>query len=355
MTLRPLVIATACICLAACSPASETNGNAATPAETTAQPDAPAEVTTLILRASDFDYTVTGNGKISARAIAGVYAPAAETVVRIAVRNGQHVSAGQEIARLDSRKYESEKKRLALALEKASLDMQDILISQGYDPADQSRIPAEISRLASVQSGYGQAREAYAAACASLDDMVVRAPIAGVVADLEIRPSDRPDMSKPICRIIDNSALDIQFPVLESELGIVTPGAKVEVRPFASDISVQGTVTEINPSIDDNGHINIKARLDGAAGLIDGMNARVYAHKRLGERLVVPKSAPVLRSGRQVVFTRAGDVAHWNYVTIGLENESGYTIEEGLKEGDEIIIGGNATLAHNSPVKVVGK
>lgn len=33
------------------------------------------------------------------------------------------------------------------------------------------------------------------------------------------------------------------------------------------------------------------------------MNVRVSVHRSLGEQLVIPKSAVVLRSGKQVVFT----------------------------------------------------
>ena len=68
-------------------------------------------------------------------------------------------------------------------------------------------------------------------------------------------------------------------------------------------------------------------------------------------QLVVPKSAVVLRQVRQVVFTLQGDQAIWNYVQTGLENADTYTILEGLKEGDEIIVTGNVNLAHEAKVK----
>ena len=85
------------------------------------------------------------------------------------------------------------------------------------------------------------------------------------------------------------------------------------------------------------------------------MNVRVNVHRSLGERLVIPKSAVVLRSGKQVVFTLKKGKAQWNYVQTGLENAENYSMaDDALKEGDTVIVTGNVNLAHEAPVKVVG-
>jgi hypothetical protein len=84
--------------------------------------------------------------------------------------------------------------------------------------------------------------------------------------------------------------------------------------------------------------------------MIDGMNARVRVSKNLGKRLVVPKSAVVLRSGREVVFTLEEGKAMWNYVTTGIENLDSREILEGLTAGQTVITDGNENLAHQTPV-----
>jgi len=74
----------------------------------------------------------------------------------------------------------------------------------------------------------------------------------------------------------------------------------------------------------------------------------------LGKQWVVPKSAVVLRTGRQVLFTLENGKAIWHYVQTGLENAGNYTITgETLKEGDQVIVSGNINLAHESPVTVI--
>jgi len=84
------------------------------------------------------------------------------------------------------------------------------------------------------------------------------------------------------------------------------------------------------------------------------MNVRVSIFRSLGKQWVVPKSAVVLRTGKEVVFTLEDGKAIWNYVQTGLENANSYTItSETLKEGDEVIISGNINLAHESSVVTI--
>ena len=133
-------------------------------------------------------------------------------------------------------------------------------------------------------------------------------------------------------------------------------GDKVIVTPYSDAGSKQeGRITQINPLVDDKGMVKVKASVNGKGRLFSGMNERVNVHRSLGERLVIPKSAVVLRSGKQVVFTLKKGKAQWNYVQTGLENAENYSMaDDALKEGDTVIVTGNVNLAHEAPVKVVG-
>ena len=134
----------------------------------------------------------------------------------------------------------------------------------------------------------------------------------------------------------------------------------IQVTPFAlNDTKAEGRITEINPLVDENGMVQVKAAVTDKGKLFEGMNVRVSIHRSLGKQLVVPKSAVVLRSGKQVVFkldsTRTK--ASWVYVHTGLENADSYTITssegDGLKEDDFVITSGNINLAHEAPVTII--
>ena len=163
---------------------------------------------------------------------------------------------------------------------------------------------------------------------------------------------------EPFCRVIATGNTEVDFTVLESELPLIKTGDKVEVTPYASTVGMcAGSISEINPLVDENGMVRVKARVEGGSKLFDGMNVRVSVKRALDNQMVIPKTAVVLRSGKQVLFTLKEGKAMWNYIHTGLENMTEYTLvnweADGLEEGMEVIATGNINLAHEAPVKVI--
>lgn len=314
--------------------------------------DGKAMVDTMTLRTSPMSMDIISNGRIRAREYADVYFRNAEVVSEVLVRNGQRVAKGQPLARLDLFRLNSDKARESAALSQADLEMRDVLIGQGYDPAMPESIPGEVMALARVRSGLEQAEAAYQTTLREIEEATLRAPFSGVVANVKVKAHSMAQQSEPFCRIVNDGAMGVEFPLLESELPLVKPGMEVEVTPFHGGMTHKGHVTEINPQVDDNGQVMVTAAVAGKEGLLDGMNVRVRSRQLLPERLSVPKGAVTLRSGRQVVFTLSDGKAMWNYVTTGIENLDSYEITEGLEPGMTVIVGGNENLAHESPVAV---
>lgn len=126
------------------------------------------------------------------------------------------------------------------------------------------------------------------------------------------------------------------------------------VSPFSGNENVcRGNIREINPVVDKNGMVAVKAVLDNASfKLYDGMNVRVRVQRATDKQLMIPKSALVLRNNRKVVFTCKNGLAQWVYVQTSLENSESYVVTEGLQEGDSVIYEGNINLAHESPISV---
>ena len=330
---------------------NETASNEATVTET----DKIAEVTVMELQPTVFNHEIVSNGRVSAREKVDVNFQTPGLISAIHVRNGQRIAKGQRIASLDTYKLDNQIEKEQGAVASATLEMQDVLIGQGYDPAHPEKVPDDVMKLARLRSGLQQAELTLAATEKELDNTTLVAPVSGVVANLSAKPHNMSSASEPLCRIINDSGMEVEFSVLESELPMVRPGDKVAVTPFSTTDSRTGHVTEINPMVDDNGMVKVWAAVDGGGGLIDGMNGRVSVKRAVDKALVVPKSAVVLRSGRQVVFTLDGDKAMWNYVTTGLENLNEYTVTDGLTPGMTVITSGNVNLAHEAPVKIIRK
>ena len=123
------------------------------------------------------------------------------------------------------------------------------------------------------------------------------------------------------------------------------------VTVFQDNKEMKGSISTINPIIDEHGLIRVSGILhDHVIGIPDGSHVMVNLQERLTRHLVIPREAIVYRSGRNVVFTQVNGKAHWNYVDIIHENTHKYAVSGGITTGDTIIVSGNLHLAHNTPV-----
>lgn len=321
-------------------------------------PDALAEVVTVMpLKTVDFEHELVSNGKISARTVAELKFQTSETIAQIFVKNGSRVSQGQRIAMLDTYSINNRLEQAKDALDRSRLEMQDVLIGQGYKLDSLGTVPADVMHLARVKSGFNSAQTQFNMATHDLQRATLTAPIGGVIANLFAKPHTLSSPSEVFCNIIDTRSLEVSFTVLENELGFINIDDNMKIVPFSMPgLEVSGRVSEINPWVNENGMVQIKAAVNYHARLVEGMNVRVSTFRSAGKQWVVPKTAVVLRTGKQVVFTVVDGKAIWNYVQTGLENATEYTItSETLKEGDQIIVSGNINLAHESPVSVTEK
>lgn len=346
------------ICLFLAGAAGCTHGKEKTEKEKsveTALPQVTNEVTVMTLRPTVFTHELVSNGKLSARRYVDLRFQTAEPIAKIYVRNGERVSRGQKLAELDRFRIDNSLAQARVNLEKARLELQDLLIGQGYALADSAKVPETTLKLVRLKSGYDQAFSSYQLADHESRNAVLTAPFDGIVANLFSKELNTASISEVFCTVIDPKSLEASFTVLESELPLLKAGDRVEVTPFAlADTKAEGRITEINPLVDENGMVKIKAAVNSRVPLFEGMNVRISIHRSLGKQLVIPKEAVVLRSGKQVVFTLDDQGrAKWNYIHTGLENATSFTVADGLAEEDVVITTGNINLAHEAPVKVV--
>ena len=198
----------------------------------TVLPDEISEVRALRLDYTDFHHELIANGTVSARNKADLRFQTSEVIAAIYVKNGDRVVKGQKIAMLDPFKLQNALSQARDSRERAKLDLQDVLIGQGYSLGDSARIPPEVMQIARVKSNYDQSGNQYALAEYSLQRSVLYAPFDGVVANLFAKVYNLPDASQPFCTIIDNARPEIEFKALESELAFLRTGDKFAFRPF---------------------------------------------------------------------------------------------------------------------------
>ena len=307
------------------------------------------------VRKGIFYKEILNNGKLCAVRKSEVLFEQSGKIRSVDVRNGERVEKGQLLAKVDdtTQKYELEKAQMDL--DKALLEMEDFLIGAGYTLKDTADMPKNILNVANIRSNYKSALANYVRAEKNFNDTRIVAPFASVVTNLEAKSFNPSSKYKILCELIDNSAFEVNFFILETEYQQIKKGLSVDltVAAFAND-TFPGIITCVNPSVDDNGMIKVIAQVPNKKGkLIEGMNAQIIVKIAIPNQVIIPKSAVVLRQERKVVFTNQNDsIAAWNYVEISNENSTEVAIRSAIQPGDEVIVEGNLELAHLTPISV---
>ncbi len=303
-----------------------------------------------------FEKELLSNGKLNASKKADIPFKLNEVITSIRVKNGDRVAKGAVLATLDKEITLNKLEQSRIALKKAKIEFQDILLGFGFQLKDTATVPKEILNNIKIKSNYENAQSNLKDVQRQLTETTVRAPFAGTIANLEAKPHNLPaTFNRVLCTIINASQMEVVFPILESELNATRLGKKVEVITFAdSTTPFLGKITEINPIVDKNGLVEVKATIANKNNkLFDGMNVKVKIKNRITSSIVVPKTAVLLRQDKKVVFKFRKGEAIWKYVETGAENSTEIIIKSGIKEGDRIIVSGNENLAHKSKVQVL--
>jgi RND family efflux transporter MFP subunit len=311
-------------------------------------------VNTSLVRQETFNKQILANGLVEAKNKADIRFKIAERVAHIYVKNGEFIPKGKPIATLENQLLYNQLKRAEIDFETAKNKFREEKIRFGYGKVPIEKMDTVILQSLYIRTGYHSSKNLLENARILYEQTFLRAPFSGVVANLTAKEGNFMTSSDILCTLIDPKQLDIVFQVAENQLSFVKLGQKVSISPFADQTRLfEGRITEVNPMVDENGLIRIKATIVNQAkeqNLFDGMNVSVVINNPMGEMLMIPKAALVLRSGKEVVFTLQNGQAKWNYVTIFDENSDSYAIADGLRPNDTIIVSGNMNLAHDAKV-----
>jgi len=246
-----------------------------------------------------FNQEVISNGKLFALNNSEVRFPISEKIKAIYIKNGDQVAKGQMLAILDDTELKNKLQRTKSAIEKASVELDDRLIDYGYRLNDSAKVPMGILKMAKTKSGYNSALYDYADAKTALNKTKILAPFSGKIADIEAREYNTSETFTKLCKLIDDSRLQVEFNVLESEFRILHKGAEISVMPYGTDVIVKGVVSEINPMIDANGMIKVVASMRNTGNhLLNGMSVKIIVKKAIPNKMFIPKEAVLQRQNR---------------------------------------------------------
>jgi len=354
--MRPIIVLSVLCVLISCT---NKNAQQATEAAKRQYVEQQNPVTVVILQQGPFRKELVNNGKLVALRKCDLQFRVGEQLEKLSVKNGDKVKTGQIIATLNSFTYQQQLTTAQIQLKRTGIEMQKVLVAQGYNATDSATVPPRIYEICMVRSGYSDALQSYKIAVFNLEATKLSVPFSGIIANLEQKQYDRVGAGSTFCTLIDDSEFEAEFRIVESESADIRLGDEVKLIPFSDQTIYMGRISEINPVIGENGLILVKALVKNTGGLMDGMNVKVMVEKDVPNQLVVPKSAVLLRDNQEVLFRCTKDsIAFWTYIQTTGENTTSYSViahpDKGatLNSGDTIIVSGNLNLAHESKVVV---
>ena len=216
-------------------------------------------------------------GKVVATQYADVKFELSLPVLRVMVHNGDRVRRGQLLAEQDATRQTNAVEQYQREIEQANLQMQDVIISQGYDPEHIGNVPQRVRHIAEVKSGLLLAQNKLTAARHELNTTRVTAPFDGIVANVTAHAGQLAQVGDIVCRVIAPHQMDVEFRIMEADLNRFAVGTRLQVVPVGDEQAVYNAkVTEVNPIVDEQGTVMLRAHVATPHQLFDGMHVTVF-------------------------------------------------------------------------------
>ena len=290
-------------------------------------------------------YSATAN--ISTEGDAPVLAKVAGEVRELLVEEGEHVEAGQVLARLDGERLRLEMLSARANLEKARGEYRRYVDLHARGLVSKAMFEGLKFDLDALQATHDLKKLNY-------EYSDIRAPIAGIVSDRAIKLGESIGVGHEAFRITDTSELLAELQIPQTELPKFATGhmATLEVdslpkRRFPAEI------IRISPTIDArNGSFRATAFVENTEGaLAPGMFARVtVAYEKHSQALIIPAAALIEEDNRTAVYVVSGDTVDLRQVSIGIRSEGQAEVLEGLDENDQVVVIGQSALRDGSKV-----
>src|SRR5499427_1372620 len=298
-------------------------------------------------------------------------------IVEEPIEEGQHIKAGDVLARIDDRDYQAQL-RQAIAMRdvaKANLHLlQDkatrarYLIKTGAISTDDFETAITAAYVAQAQLKREEAAIDYAKF--NVNQCVITSPINGVVLKKYREVGDTINFggqiqagggATDIAQLADTDDMRAEVDINEADIAKVGIGSPVVVALDSyPDKQFDAALVKVYPAADrQKGTVKIEVQIARPDLRIikPEMSAKVsfLEHQPAATqrpRITVPKGAVRIEEGATYVWTVREGIVQRVGIVRGQETETGIEIKQGLHDGDVVVVSPQANLANGRKVSV---
>jgi membrane fusion protein, multidrug efflux system len=325
-------------------------GEAATTAADAAAGGFAIPVEAVTVAVERVDLTIPAVGSLRSDESVVLSPEIAGRVDEIRAEEGQAVTAGTPIARLDQSVYKAEIAEIEanLALSEANFKRADELLKRSAGTA-RARDEAEAELHVN--------RAKLALATATLAKTVIAAPFDGVLGLRQVSVGQYLNPGDAIIKLEAIDPLKVDFRVPEVYFTRISIGQTINVNVDAfPGETIQGILYAIDPLVDENGRsVVIRAKIPNENGrLRPGLFARVtLVYDSIEQAILVPEQAIMPIGTEKFVFRVVDGKAALTKVTLGQRFRGRVQVSEGLAAGDSVVTAGQLKVQDGAPVAVV--
>ncbi len=265
------------------------------------------------------------------------------TVTEVLVQEGDRVSAGQVLVRLDARDLAAKEQQVAASVSEAEAMLREAETQAGRIRAlyaDSAATRAQLDQaetgLARAQAGVRAARAAAAELGAVSSYAAVRAPFAGIVTRRFVDPGAFAAPGAPLVAVQDASQLRVTVQVAPDAVRDLRRGgaidATIEGRP------ARATIEGIVPAMAGNLY-TVNAIVPNRDGMhLAGSAATLLLPRGTRTAIVVPAAAVTREGDLTGVRVRGAATDDVRWVRLGRAHGDGIEVETGLRAGEQVVV-----------------
>ncbi|WP_271423610.1 efflux RND transporter periplasmic adaptor subunit [Aequorivita sinensis] len=315
----------------------------------------PALITAEVIKDTVFKHYVEVQGNVETDQNVVLNAEYSGVLTNIYVKEGQRVSKGQRLAKIDDGGLSSQvaQQEAQLALAKTTFERQERLWEQ--------KIGSEIQYL-QAKTNYEAARNTTNQLRAQLGKTIITAPFSGVIDDIISDPGQVvvPGQT-PIIRLVNLSDMYVKASIPETYLTNIKKGTRVEVNLASINENFTGTVRQVSNYINPNNRsFEIQVEIPNKDGNVKpNLIATVKVNDYSAENAItIPEN--ILQenaAGETIAYVYkpiddSTGVAKRIIIETGLSYGNHTEVKSGLKKGDTIIKEGAKTLRDGQKVTI---
>ncbi len=326
--------------------------------------DPPVRVSVEIIEPADISSIAYASARVEGLEEALIYALTPGKVEEVLVSEGDSVTAGQRLVKLNTDQQASAGTASAVAgisaaqanLDNASSNYRRMQSLLDAGAISEQQLEGSLAAMQAAQAQLSQAQAGYAQARTNRENSWITAPFDGEIGRIWAREGNS-SAGTPLVSISNNSAIVARILLPEENLLDLESGLPAYISVSSLDNEAfPGMVTSTSSTVDQvSGLVPVEVRFDETGGrLRPGMAGRVAVLTETFENSIVVLESSLRRthSGFQAAVIENGKAVIRD-IEVGIYSDGLVQITTGLDFGDSLVVAGQTMLQDGSIVEVV--